>query len=157
MNYHGILKGSLVNGDGVRVVLFVSGCDHHCKGCQNPDTWNTKGGVFFDAVAKAKLFEAVGRKWCDGITFSGGDPLHPENRAEVTELAKELKAAYPNKTIWLYTGFTYEEIKDLEIMKYVDVVVDGPFVESLKDSKYKFAGSTNQRIIKVREMQKNDN
>lgn len=156
MNYHGLLKGSLNNGDGVRVVLFVAGCNHHCKGCQNPYTWNPKGGILFDSAAKEKLFEAVGRKWCDGITFSGGDPLHLENRAEVTALAKELKAVYPNKTIWLYTGYVYDEIKDLEVMKYIDVVVDGMFVEELKDSKYKFAGSTNQRIIKVREIQKND-
>lgn len=156
MNYHGLLKGSLINGDGVRVVLFVAGCDHHCKGCQNPYTWNPNGGILFDSTTKEKLFEVVGRKWCDGVTFSGGDPLYPGNRAEVTELAKELKDTYPNKTIWLYTGFTYEEVCDLEIMQYIDVVVDGRFVEELKDSKYKFAGSTNQRIINVKEIRKND-
>ena len=156
MNYHGIQKGTLVNGEGVRVVLWVAGCNHHCKGCQNPDTWNPKSGVLFDGCAKEKLFEAVGRKWCDGVTFSGGDPLFPDNREEITALAKEIKELYPEKTIWLYTGFRYEEVCNLEVMQYIDVLVDGEFVEELKDSNYKFAGSTNQRIIDVKKMREKD-
>lgn len=156
MNYLGIQRGSLSNGKGVRTVLWVAGCNHHCKGCQNPDTWNPKSGVLFDTYARERLFEAVGRKWCDGVTFSGGDPLFPDNRDEITALAKDIKGRFPEKTIWLYTGYTYEEVCDLEVMQYIDVLVDGEFVEELKDSNYKFAGSTNQRIIDVKKMREKD-
>ena len=150
MNYHGLQRGSLSNGEGVRTVLWVAGCNHHCKCCQNPDTWNPNGGELFDEVAKEKLFNAVGRKWCDGVTFSGGDPLHPNNRETITALAKELKERFPDKTIWLYTGFLFEEIEDLEVLKYVDVVVDGKFMEEFESQDYKYAGSTNQRVVDVK-------
>lgn len=155
MRYHDIQKSSFNNGTGIRVVLWVAGCNHHCRGCHNPSTWNIDGGHTFDEQAKAELFEALGRKWCDGITFSGGDPLHPENRADITALAKEIKERYPEKNIWLYTGFRYEEVRELEVMQYVDVLVDGRFIEELADSSHKWAGSLNQRVIDVRESIKN--
>ena len=155
MNYHGIQKGTLVNGEGVRVVLWVAGCNHQCKGCQNPDTWNPKGGIRFDEHAKEALIKAVGRKWCDGVTFSGGDPLFPDNRAEITEIAKEIKELYPEKNIWLYTGYTYEEICELEVMEYIDVLVDGEFVAELKDENCMWRGSNNQKVIDVKERRKN--
>ena len=156
MRYHGIQRGTLVNGKGIRVVLWVAGCNHYCKGCQNPDTWDPKGGIYFDSHARESLMDAVGRKWCDGVTFSGGDPLYPDNREEITALAKEIKELYPDKTIWMYTGYSYEEICDLEVMQYVDVLVDGEFVEELKDSTYQWAGSTNQRVIDVKESKKHE-
>lgn len=149
MNYHGIEPDSMLNGDGLRVVLWVSGCSHHCKGCQNPQTWGANTGKYFDDRAEKELFEELNKKYCAGITFSGGDPLYSDNISTVTRLAKRIKQELPNKTIWLYTGYLYEQVKDLEVMQYVDVLVDGEFVESLKDENYNWAGSTNQRVIRL--------
>ena len=151
MRYHGITKCSLVNGEGIRVVLWVAGCNHRCKNCHNRVTWDPEGGSLFGNGAKRDLIDAVGRKWCNGVTFSGGDPLYPDNREAITALAKEVKEIYPDKTIWLYTGYCYEEICDLEVMRYVDVLVDGKFIEELADAEYPWAGSTNQRVINVQE------
>ena len=114
MRYHNITKEDMLNGDGLRVVLWVSGCNHACEGCQNPITWDICGGLPFDQAAHDELIEALDRDFISGITFSGGDPLHPQNIADVTALAKEIKARFPHQTIWLYTGYVYEEIKDLE-------------------------------------------
>lgn len=151
MNYQGITQTSFNNGEGMRTVLWVSGCEHHCKNCQNPDTWNANSGKPFDAEAKIELFKALNRKWIDGLTLSGGDPLHPANRAEVTRIAKEVKEHFPEKNIWIYTGYTYEDVNSLEVMQYVDVVVDGKFVEELADKDCKYVGSSNQRIIRVKD------
>ena len=149
MNYHNITKTDMLNGDGLRVVLWVSGCDHACKGCQNPQTWSVHSGIPFDEDAKKELFEELSKDYVSGITFSGGDPFHTSNRNEVLELIKEIKVKFPNKTIWVYTGYTWEHIKDLAIMKYIDVLVDGRFVEELADVNYPYAGSTNQKVIDV--------
>lgn len=151
MNYHKIEKISIANGTGIRTVLWVSGCTHHCKGCHNPQTWDVASGKLFDEEAKKELFEALSNSWNSGLTLSGGDPLHPVNRDFVTILAREVKEKFPEKTIWMYTGYTYEDVKDLEVMKYIDVVVDGKFVEDLKDISIKFRGSSNQRIIYLKE------
>ena len=134
MRYHNITKDDMLNGDGLRVVLWVAGCDHCCKDCQNPVTWDPNGGLEFDAEAKAELFEALDHDYISGITFSGGDPLFYGNREDVTLLAKEVKDRFPEKTIWLYTGFTYETIQTLPVMEYVDVLVDGEFVVEKKDT-----------------------
>ena len=155
MRYHGIEKCSLVNGDGIRVVLWVAGCNHYCKGCHNPSTWDPEGGLLFDEQAKATLFERLNRDYYSGVTFSGGDPLYPANREDITALAKELKELYPDKTVWLYTGYLWEEVKELEVMQYVDVLVDGEFKEELAEVSYHWAGSTNQKVIDVRESIKN--
>ena len=149
MNYHDITKCDMLNGDGLRVVLWVSGCNHNCYNCQNPQTWNENSGIPFDEEAEKELFEAIDKPYISGITFSGGDPLYPKNRAEVTRLAKKSKDIYPNKTIWLYTGFLYEEVKDIEVMQYVDVLVDGGFLEALKDNTLHWKGSLNQRVIDI--------
>jgi anaerobic ribonucleoside-triphosphate reductase activating protein len=151
MNYHGITLTSFNNGEGMRTVLWVAGCEHKCKGCQNAYSWNVNGGKLFNREARLELFRALNRTWIDGLTLSGGDPLHPANREAITALAKDIKAEFPKKNIWLYTGYTYEDVKDLEVMQYVDVVVDGQFVEELESESYKYAGSTNQRIIYVKE------
>ena len=113
MNYHNITKDDMLNGDGLRVVLWVAGCTHHCQGCQNPITWDVGGGIPFDDAAEKELFEALNRPHVSGITFSGGDPLHPFNREEVFRLIKKIRTELPQKTIWLYTGFLWEEIKDI--------------------------------------------
>ena len=154
MRYHDITKDDMKNGDGLRAVLWVSGCEHACPGCQNPVTWDPDDGLIFDDKAKEALFEILGRDYISGLTLSGGDPLFPGNRSDVLGLLKEVNALFPQKTIWCYTGYTYEEVKDLEHLKYIDVLVDGKFVESLKDNKYEWAGSTNQRVIRLNEMTK---
>lgn len=149
MRYHNITKDDMLNGDGLRVVLWVAGCTHCCKDCQNPITWDPDGGLKFDQAAKDEIIEQLEKSYISGITFSGGDPLHPANRSEIKLLMKEIKEQYPEKTIWLYTGFLWEEIKDMELMKYVDILVDGEFVVDLKNTKLMWRGSSNQRVIDV--------
>ena len=139
----------MLNGDGLRVVLWVAGCTHHCKDCQNPITWDINGGLEFDEDAKKEIFDELDKSYVSGITFSGGDPLHPANRQAVYELAKEIKEKYPRKTIWLYSGFEWEEIKDLPIIPYLDVMVDGRFKVELLDTQLYWKGSSNQRVIDV--------
>lgn len=150
MHYHNITKDDMLNGDGLRTVLWVAGCTHRCANCQNPITWDINGGLEFDAEAESELFEALNRPYISGITFSGGDPLHPQNRDEVARLVKKCRQLFPLKTIWLYTGFLWEEIMDLDLIPMLDVVVDGRFEEELKDVKLFWKGSENQRVIDVR-------
>ena len=149
MRYHNITTDDMLNGDGLRTVLWVAGCSHCCKECQNPITWDVNGGVPFDEAAKQELFEKLNHDYISGITFSGGDPLHPLNREPITALAKEINETFPDKTIWLYTGFLWEDLQNEEILKYIDVLVDGEFMIDLLDTKLKWCGSSNQRIIDV--------
>lgn len=149
MRYHNITKDDMLNGEGLRVVLWVAGCTHHCHNCHNPITWDIAGGIEFDEAAENELFEALQKPHCSGITFSGGDPLHPFNREDVARLIKKTREIAPDKTIWLYTGYLYEEIKDFEALPLVDILVDGEFVEKLKDERLHWVGSSNQRIIDV--------
>lgn len=151
MRYHNITKDDMNNGDGLRAVLWVSGCDHCCNQCQNPITWDPNGGLAFDEAAKEELFELLSRDYISGITLSGGDPLFLGNRSEITELVKEINEKFPNKTVWLYTGFLYEEIAGLEVMEYVDVLADGPFEVAKLDKRLHWVGSSNQRVIDVKE------
>lgn len=154
MRYHNITKDDMLNGDGLRVVLWVSGCSHGCKGCHNEVTWNPDDGLIFDEGAKKEIFEELDRDYVNGITFSGGDPLHEANIAEITALACEIRKRYPDKTIWLYTGSVWEEVKDLEVMDYVDVLVDGEYMEDKKDSTLHWKGSSNQLVIDVKNTKK---
>lgn len=153
MNYHNITTDSMSNGDGLRVVLWVAGCNHHCKDCQNPVTWNPADGLPFSLREKEEIYIELRKDYIAGITFSGGDPLHPDNRAEVADLMECIKQDFPDKTIWVYTGYTWEEIESNPVMygmmTYVDVLVDGKFVDSLKDVTYPWAGSINQKVIDV--------
>lgn len=149
MRYHDITKDDMLNGDGLRVVLWVAGCAHCCKECQNPVTWDPDGGLLFDESAKQEIFDQLDKDYISGITFSGGDPLHPANSLEVKELMREIREKYPNKTIWLYTGGEWEAIRYLPLMQYVDVCVDGEFINELKDVKLRWKGSSNQRVINV--------
>lgn len=149
MRYHNITKDDMLNGDGLRVVLWVSGCSHCCKECQNPITWDPNGGLEFDNAAKQEIFDELEKDYVHGITFSGGDPLHFANAYDVTELAKEIKEKYPNKTIWLYTGAMWEEVKHMKIVQYLDVLVDGEFIVAKKDVNLHWVGSSNQRVIDV--------
>lgn len=154
MRYHNITTDDMLNGDGLRTVLWVAGCDHRCEGCHNPVTWDIDGGIPFDEEAERELFEKLSPDYISGLTFSGGDPLHPKNRGEVTRLAKKFREMFPDKTIWLYTGYRYEEIEDLEIVPLVDIIVDGEFIQAEFDAKLHWKGSANQRVIDVRETQR---
>ena len=149
MRYHNITKDDMLNGDGLRVVLWVSGCSHCCKGCQNPITWDVNGGVVFDESAKQEIFDQLDKPYISGITFSGGDPLHSANRMDVRTLMAEIKEKYPNKTIWLYTGDVWENVMHYPMMRYVDVLVDGEFMIEKRDIKLMWKGSSNQRVIDV--------
>lgn len=151
MRYHNITKDDMKNGSGLRTVLWVAGCGHRCPGCHNPITWDAQGGLPFDRAAGEELMEAAGRDYMSGITFSGGDPLYPSNREEIGRLCQALKGRFPDKTIWLYTGYLWEKpaVQQLPWLPLVDVLVDGPFVEALKDNRLHWCGSSNQRIIDV--------
>ena len=149
MKYHNITKDDMLNGDGLRVVLWLSGCSHNCPGCQNPITWNPDGGLLFDDDAKQEIFDLLDKDYISGITFSGGDPLHPVNAYKVRELAAEIRQKYPDKTIWLYTGSLWEEIAHNSIIPLIDVLVDGEYLESERDPQLLWKGSRNQRVIDV--------
>ena len=154
MNYHKIDECSISNGIGIRTVLWVSGCDHHCKGCHNPETWDYNSGKLFDKMAKQELFNNLSKSYIDGITYSGGDPLHYSNWKDILNLAREIKEKFPNKTQWLYTGYTFEYLVQYndgrdEIFDYIDVMVDGQFIEEQRDLTLPFRGSANQRIIDI--------
>ncbi len=182
MKYHNITKDDMKNGDGLRVVLWVSGCNHHCPECHNPITWDCSDGLDFTYMYEnpdsddleyvegfmpeplEEIEDELRKSWVSGITFSGGDPLFPGNRDQIGKLAKYLKSRYPNKTIWLYTGFVLqddlsfyspEETFEYPYLQYIDVVVDGRFrmdirkqdIEEGKEVRWR--GSSNQRVINV--------
>ncbi len=156
MRYHNITKDDMLNGDGLRVVLWVSGCSHCCRECQNPITWDPDGGLYFDQAAKQEIFEQLEKPYISGITFSGGDPLHGANRPDVRRLAAEIKEKYPDKTVWMYTGDNWENVMYDPVMQHVDVLVDGEFKIGEKDNKLLWKGSKNQRVIDVQESLRQD-
>ncbi|WWR17376.1 anaerobic ribonucleoside-triphosphate reductase activating protein [Lachnospiraceae bacterium JLR.KK008] len=149
MRYHNITKDDMRNGDGLRVVLWVAGCSHCCKECHNPLTWDPNGGLFFDDAAKEEIFEQLRKPYISGITFSGGDPLHPSNRSDVRSLVREIRETCPDKTVWLYTGDVWEHVCSDSMMKDIDVLVDGEFHIAERDPKLLWKGSGNQRVIDV--------
>lgn len=155
MRYHNITKDDMLNGDGLRVVLWTSGCSHHCEECQNPVTWNPENGLVFGENEKQEIFAELKKSYVSGITFSGGDPLFCSNEPEVLELCKEIRKNFPQKTIWLYTGYLWDYVKSREIAGYIDVLVDGPYVKQLRDTQLHWRGSANQRVIDVKETLKN--
>lgn len=169
MRYHNITKDDMRNGDGLRTVLWVSGCIHHCPECQNPITWNAEDGLIFDETAKQELFEELSKNYIAGITFSGGDPLHEANVKELLELAKEIKEKFPDKTMWLYSGYTWEQVmyasvdtmnqldirkkelidERIELVSLCDVFCDGRYMKNLRNVNKPWVGSDNQRVIDV--------
>ena len=168
MNYHTITYPDQNNGDGLRVVLWLSGCSHHCYNCQNPQTWNPDSGIPFDESAKQEIFNELSKDYISGITFSGGDPLHENNLDEVLKLVNEIRISFPEKTIWLYTGYEWNQIMsppaitdDLkstiiteqrkEIISNVDIVVDGKYIDEQKDLTLRWRGSKNQRVIDAKQ------
>ena len=201
MKYHDITHDDMMNGTGLRVCLWCSGCDHHCRNCQNPITWNPNDGVQFDESAKKEILDELSKDYISGITFTGGDPLYSQNLKDVLDLITDLRSKYPisrkidtiyrendnfkyniliknsdeirlscqEKTIWLYSGYTWEQIMHpiitddfnikrdqllkmrQDIVKQCDVLVDGRYEEDKRDVTYHWAGSTNQRVIDVQE------
>lgn len=151
MRYHNITKDDMLNGDGLRVVLWVAGCSHCCKECQNPSTWDPDGGLPFDESAQKEIYAELDKSYISGVTFSGGDPLHSANRMGVRKLIDEIKRDYPNKTIWLYTGDVWENLYDDPVIANVDVLVDGEFHIEERDVKLLWKGSANQRVIDVQQ------
>lgn len=149
MNYATIKVVDVANGPGVRVSLFVSGCEHCCKGCFNPETWDFDYGEEYTDYTMRRILALCEPEHIKGLSILGGEPLHPRNEAAVRRLCCMFKRFYPDKTIWLYTGYLWEEIKQMYLLRYVDVLVDGPFNASLKDLNLLFRGSSNQRIIDV--------
>lgn len=149
MNYVGISTFDTANGPGVRVSLFCSGCRLHCRGCFNPESWDFAAGKAYDAAVEERILKALDEPFVDGLSLLGGDPLEPENEPVLAGLCRRVREKFgSSKTIWLWTGRKYEHVRDQEIFKYVDTVVDGPFVEHLKVTEQgKWFGSTNQRII----------
>lgn len=167
MNYMMIRTDDMLNGEGLRVVLFCTSCDHYCKNCHNPETWQASNGKPFDENAKLQIFNELEKDYISGLTISGGDPLNINNLNDIYNLCKEVKEKYPDKTIWLYTGYEWYDIfyrpgylypqvvdenryKRQEIISLCDVLVDGKFIEELADVKYPWAGSTNQKVINVK-------
>lgn len=151
MNYAEIKKVDIANGPGVRVSLFVSGCRNHCKGCFNPETWDFDYGRPFTRATEDEIIEALRPSWIQGLSILGGEPTEEENAAVLIPFLKRVRAALPDKDIWLYSGYTYEALRDKEILTLADVLVDGPFLLELKDAGLAFRGSRNQRIIDLRE------
>ena len=160
MHYGNIKTADIANGPGVRVTLFVSGCTHHCKNCFNPETWDFEYGKLFDSATEEKLLETLNHDYIEGLTLLGGEPMEPSNQRALLPFVKRVKEKFPQKTIWSYTGFVYDtdliaggrahtECTD-ELLSLVDVLVDGPFIESLKNLMLKFRGSSNQRIIDMK-------
>lgn len=178
INYHNITHDDMNNGDGLRVVLWLSGCSHHCYNCQNPQTWNLDSGILFDELAKQEIFTELSKDYISGITFSGGDPLHENNLDEVLNLIQQIRTSFSEKTVWLYTGYTWEQIMNYktefsnpnfmkvpnseilhdyhmfqrkEIIKLADVLIDGEYIDEQKDITLKWRGSKNQRCIDVQQ------
>ena len=170
MNYLKIEHEDVCNGTGLRVVLWLSGCSHHCYNCQNPQTWNPDSGIPFDESAKQEILNELSKDYISGITFSGGDPLHENNLDEVLKLVKQIRISFPEKTIWLYTGYAWEQLvysrmpsgvgkekeflnwnRRNEIISNIDICIDGEYVDNLKDLTLKWRGSKNQRVIDVKQ------
>ena len=144
------------NGPGVRVSIFFQGCEFHCKNCFNPETWNfDKGEEFTDEVIE-KVLDLCKEDHIAGLSILGGEPMHPKNIEGTTKLAKAFKEKYPDKTIWAWSGFLFDEyVKDKEVVKYLDVLVDGQFVDELRNPTLKWKGSANQRVIDIKKSLKN--
>lgn len=157
MRYNKIRKMDISNGPGVRVSIFMQGCNFHCDGCFNPDTWDFACGKEFTDETIDRVIELCGNDYIVGLSILGGEPMHPSNIEGTTKLAKKFKEKYPNKNIWSWTGFTFEMIKDKEVFNYIDVLVDGQFKKELFDPRLHYKGSSNQRVIDIKKtLKKNE-
>lgn len=151
MRYNLIRKMDISNGPGVRVSIFMQGCSFHCKNCFNKETWDFEGGQEFTDETIDKVIDLCNKPEVKGLSILGGEPMHPTNIEGTTKLAKAFKEKYPEKNIWAWTGFKYEDIKDKDVFNYVDVLVDGQYKDELHDPTLKWKGSSNQRVIDIKE------
>lgn len=149
MNYCGLNKNDIANGEGVRVSLFVSGCRNHCKGCHNPEAWYFSYGQPFTRKTENEIMKALRPSWIQGLSVLGGEPCEEENEEVLIPFLKRVRDAFPEKDIWLFSGYTYEMLQNEEILRYVDVLVDGAFLLEEKDISLAFRGSQNQRILRL--------
>lgn len=160
MHYGNIKKYDIANGEGVRVTLFVSGCTNHCKNCFQPETWDFEYGHLYTKDTESEILEALNKPFIKGLTLLGGEPFEPENQRELVKLLKTVNTQYPEKDIWCFTGFILDqdllnggrkhiEVTD-ELLSYIDILVDGPFIEEQKNISLAFRGSENQRIIDLK-------
>ncbi len=163
--YYGMIKDKdIANGSGVRTTLFVSGCRNHCKGCFQPETWDFSYGKEFTEETEQQIFEMLKPSYIDGLTLLGGDPFEPENQAALLPFIRRVKKMYPEKNIWAFTGYLYENLlsgeghpccpETQELLSLIDVLVDGPFVEEKKNLALRFRGSENQRLIDLNKTRK---
>ncbi len=156
MRYNKIRKMDVSNGPGIRVSIFLQGCEFHCKNCFNPETWSFKSGKEFTNETINKILELSDKETVSGLSILGGEPMHPKNIEGTIELAKKFKEKFPKKTIWVWSGFLYDDIlkRDPEIFDYIDVMVDGQYVDELHDPTLRWKGSSNQRVIDIKKTQK---
>lgn len=156
MRYNKIRKMDISNGPGVRVSIFMQGCAFHCKNCFNSETWDFDGGKEFTDETINRVLELCGEEHIKGLSILGGEPMHPKNIEGTTKLAKAFKEKYPNKTLWVWSGFLFDkDLIDKEVLNYIDVLVDGQYKDELHDFRLKWRGSSNQRVIDVRKTLKN--
>lgn len=156
MRYNKIRKMDISDGPGVRVSIFMQGCTFNCKNCFNKETHDFNGGKEFTEETINRVLELCKNENIEGLSILGGEPMHPKNIDGTTELARRLKKEYPNKTIWVWTGFSFDkDLKDKEVLNYLDVMVDGQYVDDLHDPKLKWRGSSNQRVIDVKKSLQN--
>lgn len=157
MRYNKIRKMDISNGPGVRVSIFMQGCSFHCKNCFNPETWDFKSGTEFTDETIDKIIDLANNDYIKGLSILGGEPMHPNNIKCTTKLAKKFKEIYPDKTIWVWSGFLFDrDLKDKEVLNYIDVLVDGRYEDELHDFTLKWKGSSNQRVIDVKKTLKNN-
>lgn len=150
MKYNKIRKMDIVNGPGVRVSVFLQGCSFHCLNCFNPETWDFDKGLEFDDKVIEEIIELSRKSHIQGLSILGGEPMHPKNIKWTIKLAKRFKETYPDKDIWSWSGFLFDQVIDKEVFNYIDVLVDGQFVDELRNPNLKWRGSSNQRVIDVK-------
>mgnify|MGYP006348465603 FL=1 len=152
MRYKKKRKMDIADGPGVRVSIFEQGCTFNCKNCFNPETHDFSGGTEFTDETIDRVLELCGQDYIEGLSILGGEPMHPKNIEGTTKLAKSFKEKYPNKNLWIWSGFKFDQdLKDKEVLKYVDVLVDGQYVDELHNPTLKWRGSSNQRVINVQD------
>lgn len=156
MRYNKIRKMDISNGPGVRVSIFMQGCEFHCKNCFNAETWNFKGGKEFTEETINRVLELSEKDYVAGLSILGGEPMHPKNIEGTIELARAFKKKFPKKTVWVWSGFLYDDImeRNKEVFDYIDVLVDGQYDDSLHNPTLKWKGSSNQRVIDVKKTKK---
>ena len=157
MKYNKIRKMDISNGPGVRVSIFMQGCAFHCENCFNKETWDFNGGTDFTEETIKKVLDLCDKDYIVGLSILGGEPMHPNNIDGTTSLAKAFKEKFPNKNLWVWSGYLFDkDLKDKEVLKYIDVLVDGQFINNLHNPTLKWKGSSNQRVIDVQKSLKNN-